>query len=167
MPVSASRTFSKLATSNHLPGPACAIAIGQEATLGTITPGKLADLVILNQYPTQDIRHTASIVAVMKGGRWFQREQPVAADAQNLQALTGHYDFPSGFSLTISLENGRLHALPKGAPKTTLTHESGLMFQSDAPGNPRLTFIKDAQGQVNELILRIREREMRGKKSPQ
>lgn len=45
--------------------------------------------------------------------------------------------------------------------------ESGLTFQSDAPGNPRITFIKDAQGQVNELIPRIREREMRGKKSPQ
>ena len=145
-------------------------AIGQEATLGTLAPGKLADLVILDQDPTQDIRHTASIVAVMKSGRLWQREQPAAvseAKAQSYQAFIGQYEFPNGFSLTVSLENGRLQALPKGAPKTTLTHESGLTFQSDAPGNPRITFIKDAQGQVNELILRIREREMRGKKSPQ
>ncbi len=93
-------------------------------------------------------------------------EQHIAANARNLQAFAGQYEFPSGLSLIISLENGRLHALPKGAPKTALTRETGLTFQSDAPGNPRLTFIKDRQGQVNELILRIREREMRGKKPP-
>lgn len=142
-------------------------ALGQEATLGMIAAGKLADLVILDQDPTQDIRHTASIIAVMKGGRWFQREQAVAADVQGYQAFIGQYEFSNGFSLTISLENGRLQALPKGSPKTALTHESGLTFQSDAPGNPRITFIKDARGQVSELILRMREREMRGKKPQQ
>ncbi|MCS6805215.1 MAG: amidohydrolase family protein [Acidobacteriota bacterium] len=42
--------------------------MGQGKTLGTITPGKLADLVILHANPLDDIRHTQRIAMVIKDG---------------------------------------------------------------------------------------------------
>jgi imidazolonepropionase-like amidohydrolase len=43
-------------------------ALGQEDRLGTISAGKLADLVILDADPTTDIRRTREIHAVVRGG---------------------------------------------------------------------------------------------------
>jgi imidazolonepropionase-like amidohydrolase len=43
-------------------------ALNQQDRLGTISPGKLADLVILNADPTIDIRHARQIHAVVRGG---------------------------------------------------------------------------------------------------
>ena len=48
-----------------------AIYLGVEDDLGTITQGKIADLVVLNGDPLQDIRETANIQYVMKHGRLF------------------------------------------------------------------------------------------------
>jgi len=53
-------------------------ALGIEATRGTITPGKAADLVVLSADPTADIRHTRDIVYVFRDGR---RYQPIADSA--------------------------------------------------------------------------------------
>jgi Tol biopolymer transport system component len=47
--------------------------IGAERELGTIEPGKWADLVILNADPTTDIRNTRRIRAVMQAGRLLDR----------------------------------------------------------------------------------------------
>ncbi|HVF39260.1 MAG TPA: hypothetical protein VM939_05115, partial [Gemmatimonadaceae bacterium] len=41
--------------------------------LGTIAPGKLADLVILCADPSANIRNTQAIYAVMKSGRLTER----------------------------------------------------------------------------------------------
>ena len=43
-------------------------AINQQDRLGTVAPGKLADLVILTADPTSDIRNTRRIQAVIRGG---------------------------------------------------------------------------------------------------
>ena len=43
-------------------------AMNQQDRLGTVAPGKLADLVILNADPTLDIRNTRQIYAVVRGG---------------------------------------------------------------------------------------------------
>jgi imidazolonepropionase-like amidohydrolase len=44
-------------------------ALGLEETLGTITIGKQADLVVLRSDPTLDIRNTRDIAFVVKRGR--------------------------------------------------------------------------------------------------
>jgi imidazolonepropionase-like amidohydrolase len=43
-------------------------ALNQQDRLGTIAPGKLADLILLNADPTIDIRHTRQIHGVVRGG---------------------------------------------------------------------------------------------------
>ncbi len=48
-------------------------AIGVEGTYGAVEAGKAADLVILREDPSQDIRKTTGIVAVIKGGVVYQR----------------------------------------------------------------------------------------------
>ncbi len=52
-----------------------AITMGREADLGTLQPGKLADILILNADPLEDIRHTRHISAVIKGGVLYRPEQ--------------------------------------------------------------------------------------------
>jgi imidazolonepropionase-like amidohydrolase len=43
-------------------------AIGVASVLGTVAPGKMADLVVLDANPADDIRNTRSIVFVVRGG---------------------------------------------------------------------------------------------------
>ncbi len=47
---------------------------GLEQTLGTVEPGKIADLVLLDANPLVDIRNTQRINAVVSNGRLFDRK---------------------------------------------------------------------------------------------
>ena len=42
---------------------------------GTVEQGKLADLVLLEKNPIDDIRATKAILGVMRGGQWYSRTQ--------------------------------------------------------------------------------------------
>jgi Amidohydrolase family len=50
-----------------------AVFLGAADTLGTVEPGKVADLVVLDANPLDDIRNTAKIRAVVRGGRYLDR----------------------------------------------------------------------------------------------
>ena len=50
-------------------------ALGIEATHGSIEPGKVADLVVLGADPTRDIGAIRDVVAVVKGGRLYWRDE--------------------------------------------------------------------------------------------
>jgi imidazolonepropionase-like amidohydrolase len=48
--------------------------IGMEKSYGTVEAGKIADLVILRDDPSTDIKRTRDIFAVIKGGIIYQRQ---------------------------------------------------------------------------------------------
>ena len=50
-------------------------AVGAEDHLGTIESGKLADIVLLDKNPLEDIKNTQSIWRVIKGGWVFDPEE--------------------------------------------------------------------------------------------
>jgi imidazolonepropionase-like amidohydrolase len=56
--------------------------LGAEAELGSIEPGKRADLVLLDADPTGDIRNTRRIWRVLKDGRVVDREAIAAGAAK-------------------------------------------------------------------------------------
>lgn len=60
-----------------------------EDRLGTLTPGKIADIVLLDADPLNDIRNTRRIFAVIQGGRLFSRSDLDALLAQ-VRAAASH-----------------------------------------------------------------------------
>ncbi|MEE9127875.1 MAG: amidohydrolase family protein, partial [Planctomycetota bacterium] len=52
-----------------------AAAVGADDDLGTLEPGKLADLVLLDENPLEDIKNTQTIWRVIKGGWLFDPEK--------------------------------------------------------------------------------------------
>ncbi|MEZ4457062.1 MAG: amidohydrolase family protein, partial [Gemmatimonadales bacterium] len=61
-------------------------AIGLDQDLGSIEPGKLADLVVLDANPLDDIRNSRAVRYVMRGGRLYDGEtlDQIAPDARPL-----------------------------------------------------------------------------------
>jgi imidazolonepropionase-like amidohydrolase len=53
-----------------------ALAIGSASKIGSVVPGKLADLVVLDASPAADIRNTRRISFVVRGGVIYQRTPP-------------------------------------------------------------------------------------------
>ncbi len=51
-----------------------ALALGAHGDLGTVEAGRLADLVVLDGDPLQDINDTLRIRAVVSDGRWLSRD---------------------------------------------------------------------------------------------
>jgi imidazolonepropionase-like amidohydrolase len=63
-----------------------ATAVGAEDQLGTLAPGKLADIVLLDANPIDDIKNTQTIWRVIKGGWVFDPQElrpPASPDSDN------------------------------------------------------------------------------------
>jgi len=52
--------------------------LGMDKQVGTITTGKLADLVLLDANPLTDIKNTRKIAGVFVNGRWISRAKSIA-----------------------------------------------------------------------------------------
>jgi imidazolonepropionase-like amidohydrolase len=65
--------------------------LGREATMGTVAPGKVADLVVLDADPRADVANTRKIAAVVTRGRYFDR---AALDALLVEVKAAAADDP-------------------------------------------------------------------------
>ena len=52
-------------------------ALGISDSLGTVEAGMVADVVLLDQDPLDDIANTQTVTGVMKGGVWYPRDAPM------------------------------------------------------------------------------------------
>ena len=76
-----------------------------------------------------------------------------AAPAPRLEGLAGEYELAPGRTITVTLEDGRLHGQPSGGDKRTLVHVSGATFS--AAGTPiTLTFTVGADGRATAVVMR-------------
>jgi imidazolonepropionase-like amidohydrolase len=65
--------------------------LGMDADIGSLEPGKLADLIVLARNPLDDIRNTDSVQMVMLNGRLFE--------AATLRELAGRDRWADGVQL--------------------------------------------------------------------
>ena len=72
-------------------------ALGLDTDLGTIQNGKLADLVILDKNPLENIRNTNSVKMVMKNGRLYDGDtlDEIYPTARKLESSEYKFEKPS------------------------------------------------------------------------
>jgi imidazolonepropionase-like amidohydrolase len=66
--------------------------VGLRDSLGTVAPKKIADLVLLERNPLDDIANTSRIAAVVLRGRYYERatlDQLLAAAKEAMSAMAG------------------------------------------------------------------------------
>jgi len=91
-----------------------------------------------------------------------ERKAPTA-DAKLYEAYAGDYELSPNFTITVTLEDGRLMGQPTGQPKAELYPSSATEFFLKVV-DAQVTFVKDEQGKVTQLILHQGGRNMPAKK---
>ena len=79
--------------------------IGMEKDLGSLEIGKLADLIVMNKNPLEDIRNTDSIIMVMLNGRLFESKTLNEIGNYNISRKPLYFKGLNGFGKNESYEN--------------------------------------------------------------
>lgn len=155
----------------------------RDVDLGSVTTGKLADLVVLDADPLQEIGNTRAIHAVILNGAVHDRvdldrmlagvEEFVASvqprtrvridlDPALYDVYIGEYEF-DGFILTVKREGDKLFIETGGQPPIEIVPESETDFFIEV-ADAQVQFVKDGDGSVNEVRLYQRGEESVGKR---
>ena len=108
----------------------------------------------LNPQNTGAVRVLASLTGAQK---------ETAADSSSYESYAGDYELAPNFLITITVENGKLMGAPTGQPKAELYPSSATEFFLKVV-DAQVTFVKNEQGQVTQLILHQNGRNMPAKK---
>lgn len=90
-------------------------------------------------------------------------QKDVKVDAKLYDSYAGQYELMPNFILTITNEDGKLMGQATGQVKRELSPTSETEFRVQG-GEAQITFVKNEQGQVTELILNQNGRKMPAKK---
>ena len=90
-------------------------------------------------------------------------QKEVKVDPKIYDSYAGEYELGPGFTITITSENGKLMGQPTGQAKLELYRSSETEFSLRIV-DAQVTFVKDEQGKVTELILNQNGRKMTAKK---
>jgi CubicO group peptidase (beta-lactamase class C family) len=134
--------------------------------IGFIDSGKGAVIMTNSDNGNDLIMEVMRAIAIEYGWQDLQPEKRtvVPLDAKLYDTYTGEYDLGAGFTFVISSENGKLFGQPKGRSRAELLPESETDFFAMMPGIPAFKFVKDAKGQVQEMVLKQAGTERKGKK---
>jgi CubicO group peptidase (beta-lactamase class C family) len=134
--------------------------------IGFMDSGKGAVVMSNSDNGNELIMEVMRAIAVEYGWPDLQPEKRtvIELDPAVLAAFVGEYDLGSGFTFLISSENGKLFGQPKGRSRAELLPESASDFFAVMPGIPSFQFVKDAGGQVQEMILKQAGSERKGRK---
>jgi CubicO group peptidase (beta-lactamase class C family) len=106
--------------------------------------------------------------AIAKEYAWpdyLEPERVVAkVDPSVYAACAGQYELTPTNTATVTVENGRIFLQPTGQTKEELFPESETTFFPIVQAGMRITFVKDAEGKVTELVLRQGNQERKAKK---
>jgi len=101
--------------------------------------------------------------AKVKLGSLTGEQKEIKVDPKIYDSYAGEYQLAPTFTITITNENGKLMAQATGQPKSELFPSSETdYYLKVVPAT--VTFVKDAEGKVTELILTQNERKTSGKK---
>jgi len=101
--------------------------------------------------------------AKVKLGSLTGEQKEIKVDPKIYDSYAGEYQLAPTFTITITNENGKLMAQATGQPKFELFPSSETdYYLKVVPAS--VTFVKDAEGKVTELILTQNERKTSGKK---
>ena len=90
-------------------------------------------------------------------------QKGVSVDPKLYLDYTGDYELAPNFIITITVEDGKLMGQPTGQSKSELYPSSATQFFLKVV-NAQITFVKNEQGQVTQLILHQNGRNMPAKK---
>ena len=92
-------------------------ALGKDKDLGSIEPGKLADLLIIEADPLADIRNASKIEVVMKGGKQYRPADLIKTGTGKVSAKAGSHDLTSLVGIEQKLNTCCRRVLSAGAPR--------------------------------------------------
>jgi CubicO group peptidase (beta-lactamase class C family) len=139
---------------------------GFSANLLRFPDERVTVIVLSNLENAQVLRAGADLAAIVFGEKYeIPRERvAVKVDARTLEAYRGEYEDRPGRTTAVLVEGGALLLRLAGQPDPlTLSAESGTRFFHPEQ-DVQVEFVKDAAGQVTQLILRLNGREFRAAK---
>ena len=98
------------------------------------------------------------MLAVLTG----DKKKPTSI-AKSMKSYAGDYELAPNFIITITVEDGKLMSQATGQPKVELYPTSATEFFLKVV-DAQVTFVKNEQGQVTQLILHQNGRNMPAKK---